>query len=136
MNFISKIIGSGVSELATGVADVIDKFVETEEEKKAAELLLIKIQQQPDKWQMEINKIEARHRSIFVAGWRPAIGWICALGLSFHFIVFPLLEWGSTLAGNPIPIPKMESGELMTLVLSLLGLGGLRSYEKRHNLVK
>lgn len=136
MNILSKIVSSGIGELANGVANVIDKFVETDEEKKAAELLLIKIQQQPDKWQTEINKIEAGHRSIFVAGWRPAIGWVCAFGLAFNFIIFPLVEWVAGLSGNPIKVPVINTGELMTLVLSLLGLGGLRSYEKRNKLTK
>ncbi len=67
-------------------------FVETSEERKAADLLLMKVQQNPDKWQSEINKIEAGHRTIFVAGWRPFIGWICGSGLAFHFIIFPLME--------------------------------------------
>jgi hypothetical protein len=59
-----------------GVASAINQFVETDDEKRAAELLVMKMQQQPDRWQTLINMVEAKHRSIFVAGWRPAAGWV------------------------------------------------------------
>ena len=134
--WLGKIVGSGVGTTVESFANVVDKFVETSEEKKAAELLLMKMQQNPDQWQAEINKIEAGHRTIFVAGWRPFIGWVCGLGLGMHFIVFPLLEWGSALAGNKIIAPVVEWQVLMTLVLSLLGLGATRTYEKRNSLTK
>jgi len=134
--WLGKAVGSGVGTLAKDVGGVINQFVETKEEKKAAEMLLMKIQQEPDRWQAEINKIEAGHRTIFVAGWRPFIGWVCGWGLAFHFIAFPLLEWGSELAGKKILAPVVEWQVLMTLVLSLLGLGATRTYEKRNNLTK
>lgn len=74
--------------------------------------------------QTEINKIEAQHRSLFVAGWRPAIGWVCAIGLAFPFIVNPLIEWAG---GTGLKIPM---DQLMELVVALLGLGTLRTFEK------
>jgi len=83
--------------------------------------------------QLRINEKEAAHGSIFVAGWRPAIGWICGFALAWNFIVQPLLlyvAWiipeGAALADAP----KLETGELMTVLLGMLGLGGLRTYEK------
>ena len=96
----------------------------------------MKVPQNPDKWQSEINKIEAGHRTIFVAGWRPFIGWICGSGLAFHFIIFPLMEWLSKLSKNPVTAPQIEVGALFTLVTALLGLGATRTYEKKHNLTK
>jgi hypothetical protein len=136
MGFLSKLLGSGVGEIATSVADVVDRFVETDEERKAADILLMKVQQQPDKWQMEINKIEAAHRSVFIAGWRPFIGWVCGFGLAFHFIIFPIFEWSTKLAGTPIDAPQLETGALISLVIALLGLGATRTYEKKHGLTK
>jgi len=133
-SFLGKMVGSGVGQLAKDTAEVIDRFVETPEEKAAGALLLMKIQQEPDKWQTEINKIEAGHRSLFVAGWRPFIGWICGTGLGMHFILFPLLEWTTALLGNKIAAPSVEWQVLMTLVLSLLGLGATRTYEKQKGL--
>jgi hypothetical protein len=134
--FFGSLVGSGVGQFAKDAADVIDRFVETKEEKEAAALLRMKIQQEPDKWQTEINKIEAGHRSMFVAGWRPFIGWICGIGLGMHFVAFPLLEWTTDLLGEKILAPQVEWQVLMTLVLSLLGLGATRTYEKSKGLVK
>lgn len=134
--FLGGLVGSGVGQLAKDAADVIDRFVETKEEKEAASLLRMKIQQEPDKWQTEINKIEAGHRSMFVAGWRPFIGWVCGAGLGMHFIVFPLFEWTTALLGDKVMAPQVEWQVLMTLVLSLLGLGATRTYEKSKGLTR
>lgn len=135
-NFLGNVVGSGVGSFAKDVADVVDKFVETDEEKRAAEIILMKVQQEPDRWQAEINKIEAQHRTIFVAGWRPFIGWICGISLGMNFIAFPLMEWITTLANKPILRPDMDTGALMTLVISLLGLGATRTYEKMKGVSK
>ena len=126
MGFLSKLIGGSIGEMADGVAGAIDRFVETEEEKKAAELLLMKVQQEPDKWQTEINKIEAGHRSMFVAGWRPALGWICAAALFWGWILGPTLMFlypGRT-------FPGIEVGQAISLVMAMLGLSAVRTYEK------
>lgn len=127
---LSKIVGGGIGDMADGIGKAIDRFVETDEEKKAAELLLMKAQQEPDKWQAEINKIEANHRTIFVAGWRPFIGWVCGVGLAMNFVAFPLMEWIAMLLEKTVVRPEIDTGALMTLVISLLGLGATRTYEK------
>ena len=135
-SFVTKLIGGSVGDMAEGIAVAVDRFVETDEEKKAAELLLIKMQQQPDLWQNEVNKIQAGHRSIFVAGSRPFIMWVCGVGIGLNFILFPIAEWVIALMELGISMPEIENEQLMTLVLSLLGLGSLRTYEKRHHLTK
>lgn len=85
--------------------------------------------------QLEINKTEAQHTSIFVAGWRPAIGWICGVALAWNFVIQPLMLWGAwmfpELAPDISTAPKLDTDELMTVLLGMLGLGGLRTYEKR-----
>lgn len=82
--------------------------------------------------QLEINKQEAQHSSVFVAGWRPAIGWICGAGLLTHYLVLPLVVWVAFLFGaNLEGAPNLEIGDLMVLLGGMLGLGGLRTYEKR-----
>ena len=136
IGFFSKLIGGSIGEMAEGVAKAIDRFVETGEEKKAAEMLLLKMQQEPDKWQAQINMIEAGHRSVFVSGWRPFLGWLCGLGIAWVFIVGPVTQVIFQVLGTPIIMPEIATGELMTLVFAMLGLGGLRSYEKKHNLTK
>lgn len=82
--------------------------------------------------QLEINKAEAQHKSIFVAGWRPGIGWICGLALGWNFLVQPIMVWVAFMAGTDLSgAPQLDTGELTTILLGMLGLGGLRTYEKR-----
>lgn len=84
--------------------------------------------------QLTVNAKEAEHGSIFVAGWRPAIGWVCGMGLAWNFIVQPLISWVAFLipgAPDLSGAPELNTGELMTILGGMLGLGGLRTYEKR-----
>ncbi|MBW2141639.1 MAG: hypothetical protein JRG97_11305, partial [Deltaproteobacteria bacterium] len=111
-------------------------FVETDEERKAAEALLLKTRQEPDKWQAEINKIEAGHRSLFVAGWRPFIGWICGLGLAWKFAFSPICFYIQSLMGLTAAMPDVQTGDLIPLVMALLGLGSIRSWEKARGLTR
>ena len=127
---LSSLVGGSIGEMANGVAGAIDRFVETPDEKAAAELLLQKVQQQPDKWQAEINKVEAGHRNLFVAGWRPAIGWICAFALGWGWILAPIL----TFIYPERVMPAIEVGEAISLVMAMLGMGALRSYEKKNKI--
>lgn len=82
--------------------------------------------------QLKINEKEAEHGSIFVAGWRPAIGWICGSALGWNFIILPVASWGAFIYGIDLEgMPTLDTGELTTILLGMLGLGGLRTYEKR-----
>ncbi len=74
--------------------------------------------------QMAVNKTEAAHKSLFVAGWRPAIGWVCGIGLAYNVVVHPFLCLFIPEA------PPVEPGLLYPVLLGMLGLGGMRSYEK------
>jgi len=129
---LDKLIGGGLVTAAEGVANIIDRFVETDEEKQAAELIKAKLMMKPSLAQIELNKVEAGHRSIFVAGWRPFIGWVCGLALLWHFILFDLLTWVTV---NFFPhvseLPELTRTEtLVTVLLSLLGLGAMRTVKK------
>tara|TARA_B110000285_G_scaffold130218_1_gene146331 strand:- start:1003 stop:1377 length:375 start_codon:yes stop_codon:yes gene_type:complete len=75
--------------------------------------------------QAEINKVEAQNRSMFVAGWRPFIGWVCGFAFAFHYIVMPLL-----LAYTDIKPVEFDTNSLFTVLMGMLGLGGLRTFEK------
>ena len=87
--------------------------------------------------QMEINKAEANHKSLFVAGWRPACGWVTVIALAYHFIAAPLILFGVAVAGVEIPeLPTFDMDSLMTILLGMLGLGGLRTVEKTRGLTK
>lgn len=82
--------------------------------------------------QLKINEQEAKHGSIFVAGWRPAIGWICGGGIAWNFILQPLIMWIAFVFGVDMKdAPVLDVGPLMVLLGGMLGLGGLRTYEKR-----
>jgi hypothetical protein len=80
--------------------------------------------------QADIDEIEAANPNVFIAGWRPFIGWICGGGLAIQFIVGPLVEWASALGGHPTRMPTLETGTLTTLLIGMLGLGGMRTVEK------
>jgi len=125
MGFLSKIVGGGVVDAATGIANIVDKFVETPDERKAADILLAKMAQRPAELQVELTKIEAGHRSVFVAGWRPALGWVCALGLAYAFLIHPTISFF-----YDGPMPELPTDIMFELVVAMLGLAGLRTAEK------
>ena len=81
------------------------------------------------KAQLEVNKTEAAHPSIFVSGWRPAVGWVCVCGMGINFIVVPLL-------GTALDITALDLSEMMPVLLGMLGLGGMRSYEKKNGIAR
>ena len=82
--------------------------------------------------QLAINLKEAEHGSIFVAGWRPFIGWTCGVALAWSFVLSPFVSWIAFINGVDLKeMPVLDVGPLLTLVLGMLGLGGLRTYEKR-----
>lgn len=132
MGFLSGLIGGNVISAAEGVANIVDKFVETDEEKAVAERLKAKMMMEPSLAQIELNKVEAGHRSIFVAGWRPFIGWVCGFALAWHFILYDALVWVQVnFFPHATQVPKLTGTEtLITVVLSLLGMGAFRTVEK------
>jgi hypothetical protein len=91
---------------------------------------LLGLLQQADQEQMAVNEREALHASLFVAGWRPAIGWICAAALAFEYLFSPLGQWVGFVVGYPVPKPPTLSEHLWELLMGMLGLGALRSLEK------
>lgn len=118
---LAKLLGlnnSGESSLGTFAKDLREAIKGKEIDPEKA-LELIKIQN-------EVNKIEAQHRSIFVAGWRPFIGWVCGVALLYNFILRDIIAW---LSPNIMP-PALQMEHLLTVLLGMLGLGGLRTYEK------
>jgi hypothetical protein len=80
--------------------------------------------------QIEVNRTEAGHQSVFVAGWRPAIGWICAAALAYSYMIVPLVGFTLTLMGQPVPRWPVLDGNLWELMFGMLGLGALRSSDK------
>ena len=112
-----------VAGIIDKVAGHVDKFTLDKEEK--AQLI-----QEINKAQIEVNKVEAGSSSLFVSGWRPFIGWTCGVALCYHFILQPFLMFVLLSAGKPMELPVFQMETLTTILMGLLGLGGLRTYEK------
>lgn len=130
-----------VASLIPSVTGILDKVVEDKDQKAklAHEIATLAEKQAHDAAmaQVEVNKAEAQHRSIFVAGWRPFIGWVCGIALAYHFVLAPLIVFGVAWSGAAIPeIPTFDMDSLMTVLLGMLGLGGMRSFEKAKGLTK
>jgi hypothetical protein len=115
---------------------ILDKFVEDKDAKNQIKAQLESQLIALDAAQAQANVEQAKHPSIFVAGARPAIMWICALGLMTNFFLMPIAEWAVAVWFPGTPLPSLETEELMTLTLSLLGLGGMRSWEKSRGVAR
>lgn len=123
------------------LGDVVGRIWPDPEKKAQAQLELAKLAQSGELaylnadlslalGQTTVNTEEAKSTSIFIAGWRPFVGWICGVGLGFQFIIAPLATWGTALAGKAVQFPALDLGTLITLLFGMLGLGAMRSAEK------
>ena len=130
---LAKLLSGGTIK---AVGNVIDDMHFSGEEKEKLKLQFAEIESKLKEKQLDINKAEASHRSVFVAGWRPFIGWISASALAFNFILAPCLEWYIAFAKLDIVLPTISLNELYPIILGMLGLGFARSYEKKNNLTK
>ncbi|MGA0384794.1 MAG: 3TM-type holin [Flavobacteriaceae bacterium] len=123
------------------VTGILDKFIEDKDAKNAMAheiaTMAEKAAHEAAMAQVEVNKMEAQHRSLFVAGWRPFIGWTCGVALAYHFVLNPLILFGVSWAGVEIPaLPEFDMSSLMTVLMGMLGLGGLRTFEKVKKVAK
>lgn len=86
--------------------------------------------------QLDVNKTEAGHMSLYVAGWRPFIGWSCGVAMAFNYIGIPMIHTGTALYGSEITLTPLDLEVMMPVLLGMLGLGGMRSYEKRNGVAR
>jgi hypothetical protein len=132
MSFIAKLFGGGtkgIGQLAKDIREAVkgkelDPNAQLEMAGKLAEV------------QTKINEAEATHRSVFVAGWRPFIGWVCGIGLMYAVFIEPLMRFIFTVKGWTIVFPKIDTTITMQVLFGMLGLVGARSFEKKNNLTK
>jgi len=101
-------------------------------DKSAAEQMQIAAAVQAVQAQMDVNKVEAAHPSVFVSGWRPAIGWICGAAFAWNWVGLPIAKMGLAIAGISLELSPASMAEMMPVLLGMLGLSGLRSFEKSH----
>ena len=122
------------------IGDVLDKVIPDNNAKAKAkadiEKALIDNASKINLAQAETNKIEASHRSIWVAGWRPFLGWVAGFGFAWVFVIAPVAQWVCALLGIHIVLPVLHTDVMMELTIALLGLSGLRSWEKSKGLTK
>lgn len=132
---------TGIGSIAELGRSILNRVIPDPEQKLQAELALAQLAQNGEfkvldaqlaamKAQTDINAVEASSEKLFVSGWRPYIGWICGIGLTYQFLLRPLLPWVSTLLGHPMDAPIALDGSLQELVYGMLGFGLLRSIDK------
>jgi hypothetical protein len=123
------------------VKDVIGSFLPEDPKKRAEAERKIEAQltehlAKIDLAQLDINKTEAAHRSVFVAGWRPFIGWACGVALAWNYIAQPVLVFALAQTGNLVELPALDMSQMMPVLMGMLGLGGLRTFEKYKSVSK
>jgi roadblock/LC7 domain-containing protein len=123
-----------VTALLPALGTLIDRLIPdraaAEKAKAEMEQQLVSAANQAALAQVEVNKVEAAHSSVFVAGWRPSIGWVCAAGLAWAFVLAPIASWALVVLGIRAELPDIHTDYLLELVLAMLGIGGLRTFEK------
>ena len=131
MGWFSNLFSSTAAEPINAIGNVLDGLFTSDEEKLDKKIIMQRLALEPGKLQVELSKIEASHRSIFVAGWRPFIGWVCGVALLYNFILRDILAWALRLAevATEAP-PELAMEHLMTILMGILGLGGYRTIEK------
>lgn len=130
-----------IGAILPSVMEVAGRFLPEDKEKRAAAEREIEAQltmhlAKIDLAQLEINKTEAAHRSIFVAGWRPFIGWSCGVALAWNYIAQPVLVFALAQTGNLVDLPALDMSQMMPVLMGMLGLGGLRTFEKYKSVSK
>ena len=126
-----------ITNSVVGIAGkVLGKFVADKNLKMKLEHELKTQLQTANLAHIEVNKLEAQHKSIFVSGWRPSVGWCCSLAMMYHFIIAPMIQFGINIAGMQVELPEFDFSQLSTILMAMLGMAGLRPYEKQQKVTK
>lgn len=119
-----------IDKLIEPVSDILDKFVADKDLKLKLSHELEKEIVSLNRAQIELNKVEASHESVFVSGWRPFIGWACGIALVYHFLIEPIIQYILIVTGVDFRTPEFDFSQLSTIVMAMLGMSSLRTYEK------
>ena len=129
-----------LGSLVQPVTGLLDKFIEDKDQKNqlAHEISTMaeRHAQELAKGQLEINKAEAQSRNVFVAGWRPFIGGVCGVAMAYNYVVQPILIFTLAQFDYLVALPALDLGEMMPVLMGMLGLGSLRSFEKYKGIAK
>lgn len=112
------------------VSKILDQFFPDPAQAAAAKLKMLEMMQNGDLAQLGVNQAEASNPSLFVSGWRPFIGWVCGSAFAWNYLFGPLITQLLLIAGHPVTYAPLELGEMMPVLLGMLGLGGMRTFEK------
>ena len=132
-NAAGGVIKDSASAIGGLAKDIRSAF--TGELSEAAQLKLAELDKEAQALQTAVNQAEAANGNMFVSGWRPFIGWVCGIGLTYQLLLWPFLVWISKINNLPVP-PELDQSILMTLVTGMLGLAGMRSWEKKNNVAR
>lgn len=135
---------TAILNLANTAVDKIWPDADAESKRKFESLMAdVKANLKLAEGQQQINAVEAAHKSVFVSGWRPFVGWACGAGIAYQFVLYPFLCWCWALLQSQGIIPQelgappeLELGTLVTLLTGMLGMGGLRTYEKKKGVAR
>ena len=145
MSILSNVLtggaSGGIGAIATFATEVLKRTVDDPAAQDAMAIKLAELEASGDLAQLAqdtgvmqaqaaTNTEEAKSASMFVAGWRPAVGWICAAGLGVQYGLAPVLTWLAALVGRPVPFPQLNMSDLFPLLFGMLGIGAMRSWEK------
>jgi hypothetical protein len=137
MGVLGKLLGEGAAKPIEAIGGALDSLFTSDEERLDKQALLERLRQRPMEMQDALNLAQLQHRSLFVAGPRPFIMWICGFALGWHFIGYDLLAWASAIWFPDIKPPVLSgTADLITVTMALLGLGGLRTIEKAQGLTR
>ena len=126
---VAPVIAAAVPAVIEVVSDLLRRWIPDPEQRAEAVQAVLSVMQTSDAAQVEINKLEAQSSSLFVAGWRPALGWVFVLGAAYTVLAQPVLAWGSANFGWMSP-PLLEGEALWSMLAGMLGLGAYRTYER------
>lgn len=127
MGWLDKLLGSGIGQAAEGVGSLALDIREAIKGKEVDPMKQLELIAKAAEVQGSVNAIEAQHRSLFVAGWRPFIGWVCGIALAYHYIIRDNIMF---IWPHLSELPPIDPSQLNTILMGMLGLGGLRTYEK------
>jgi|TARA_B110000977_G_scaffold185237_1_gene249838 hypothetical protein len=119
-----------IDKLIGPISDIVGKLIPDKDLQKKLTHELEMSLHKANLAQLEVNKVEAGHTSMFVSGWRPFVGWVCGVSLLYHFLLSPLMVFIFTIAGVEVLLPEFEFSQLSSILMGMLGLGGLRTFEK------
>ena len=123
-----------LDRLVGPISSLLDKIIPDADERNrlAHEIATLAERQSHEiaKAQIEVNEREADHQSLFVSGWRPAVGWVCCIGLACNYLFIPMANFVLVLSDSSVTVPALDLSEMMPVLLGMLGLGSLRTWEK------